>query len=410
MKVNHIMKLWLSLPALAAGLCAVATPAAAANYRQSAVNTAEPTACQQALGGVFSDSSHISGKEYIDGTRVSSIDNSCLRYNSETRASAPEANHSPAMFVGFNLAGSNFAGAAVSKSTITPDQLPTLAKAKLVNGVTLRGGSYDVAINYIEARELIDQNAVRQKQMAKPSFDCAKAASVLEKYICGKNQNDVRALDRDVAGLYTQAMKGGKWNRDRQRTWLLERDKCAVAADKELCLLNSYGAVKEKLIAATGETNWLNKGDSALFTSETLALPASYSSTPLFAKITPVLVGGARTAIIVDRNAGGLYSITGSSLGGNAHSCTADATDLFFDSTTGWYSKASKGLNAPIFRVFNGRLEIFADGRPDYDKYPGASLSIGCGARAGFGETRRITIDAAKLKQVRANIEEANRP
>lgn len=78
---------------------------------------------------------------------------------------------------------------------------------------------------------------------AGPSFECAKATTVVEKAICGDPK--LASLDRQVASAYTSAL--GKWddqtrNRERasQRAWMAHRDRCAKSEEIAACIAASY--------------------------------------------------------------------------------------------------------------------------------------------------------------------------
>ena len=112
------------------------------------------------------------------------------------------------------------------------------------------------------------------------------------------------------------------------------------------------------------------------------------------------------TEILVERDDNGLYAIRGSAVGANAHLCSLSASHLYFDRKSGWYIPVSEGPAIPIFRIFDGRIEIFAGGRPDYEQYPDASDFMSCGMRASFGETIRIDADEALIRRARQSLSE----
>lgn len=80
------------------------------------------------------------------------------------------------------------------------------------------------------------------------SFDCAKASTLVERFICG--DSDLGALDERMTEAYRTARNaaqrdGAAWERllDEQRVWLAERDACETGA----CVARVYQARIESL-------------------------------------------------------------------------------------------------------------------------------------------------------------------
>ncbi|MEM8555430.1 MAG: lysozyme inhibitor LprI family protein, partial [Pseudomonadota bacterium] len=76
-----------------------------------------------------------------------------------------------------------------------------------------------------------------------PSFNCAKASTPTETAICGNAE--LAMLDLNMANAYRRTLDrltGGdeEFVRQRQRTWIEERDACG---GDETCLTTSYGQV-----------------------------------------------------------------------------------------------------------------------------------------------------------------------
>lgn len=82
-------------------------------------------------------------------------------------------------------------------------------------------------------------------EAASPSFDCANAASSVEKLICGDDQ--LAAFDVELARLYGLARDGKdmtETQRDdltaEQHRWIEGRDACDQAADERICVEDAY--------------------------------------------------------------------------------------------------------------------------------------------------------------------------
>lgn len=306
----------------------------------------------------------------------------------------------------FSLYNVDLTGAILDETVIGPAQLPDLAKVEFRGPIILRGGDQDVPISPEEAQRLLAENARHAASDDRPSFDCAKAASKVEQEICGEYASDLRRVDRDIAALYQRAQAVDSGVRASQLAWLKQRNKCAVAAYPSDCIRESYSLRKGQLLGMMGETDWLAPGQSALFLDDVLPLPDDFRQSDLFARITPALVGASMTEILIERSDQGLYSVTGSAVGANAHTCAINATHLYFDEQSGWYIPVSEGPAIRIFRIFDGRLEIFADGKPDYEKYAEASDFMSCGMRASFGETVRFDVGDDVMDSYRKSLNE----
>lgn len=101
---------------------------------------------------------------------------------------------------------------------------------------------------------------------ATPSFDCAKAASWSEKYLCG--DDDLAALDRQMAALYSEARANATEGEKtamtgEQRAWLRQREGCKGKAKEWTCLRQLYGSRIARLTAGGPTPATEASGDSA---------------------------------------------------------------------------------------------------------------------------------------------------
>lgn len=333
------------------------------------------------------------------------VPDGCPVYRGGDGISARGTDFSGATLHSIGLYDADLTGAIIDQTIIGPGQLPELAKAEFRGPVILRGGDRSVRITKEETQRLLAEYARQAALEQEPSFDCGKAASQVEREICGEYASDLRQADRDIAALYQRVKGGDSGVRADQMAWLKQRNACGVTEYPADCVRESYDARKGALLGRLGETAWLASGESALFIDEALPLPSGFRRSELFGKITPVLVGASMTEILVERGSDGLYSIKGSAVGANAHLCSLSASHLYFDKASGWYVPVSEGPAVPIFRIFDDRLEIFADGQPDHEKYPEASDFMSCGMRARFGEVTRIDADDALIESYRKSLD-----
>lgn len=334
------------------------------------------------------------------------VPDGCPVYQGGAGMSARGANFTDATLHSFGLHAVDLAGARIDGTIVGPRQLPALANSDFRGSIILRGGAHDVGLTAGEAQQLLAANAGQEGTEARPSFDCDEATSRVELEICGDYASDLRADDRAMAVLYKRAKAADAGVRDSQRAWLKQRNRCGAAEYPTDCLRESYSARKGQLLGLLGESDWLERGESALFVDDVLPLPDTMAGSELLAKIAPVLVGASMTEILIERGDDGLYAIRGSAVGANAHLCSIYATHLYFDAQSGWYIPVSEGDTVPVFRIFDDRLEIFAGGKPDYEKYPEAADIMSCGMRASFTETVRADIGAALIESYRQALSE----
>ena len=334
------------------------------------------------------------------------VPDGCPVYQGGAKMSAKGADFTDATLHSFGLHAVDLAGARIDRTIIGPRQLPDLARSDFRGAIILRGGLSDVSLTAEEARQLVTANAAQEAADAQPSFDCAKAASTVEREICGEYASDLRVADRDIAILYKRAKSIDASVIASQRAWLKQRNLCGVAEYPADCIRKSYGDRKGQLLGLLGENQWLTRGEAALFIDDVLPLPADVVGSELFARISPILVGASMTEILIERADDGLYEIKGSSVGANAHLCSIYASHLYFDMETGWYIPVSEGRAIPIFRILDNRLEIFANGRPDYKLYPEAGDFMSCGMRAGLDETIRVNASDELIESYRKSLSE----
>jgi len=349
------------------------------------------------------DGANLTGFRFDCGITVS---DGCPVYQGGTAMSAKGTDFTGATLHSFGLYEVDLTAAILDRTIVGPGQLPYLAEAEFRGPIILRGGGTDVSLTAEEVQILLAANVQQKAAEARPSFDCAQASNKVEQEICGEYASDLRLVDRDIAALYQRAKAVDSGVRASQLAWLKQRNRCGAAEYASDCIRESYSLRKGKLLGLLGETDWLARGESALFVDDVLPLPATFRQSELFAKITPVLAGAAMTEILIERASDGLYAIKGSAVGANAHLCSLSASHLYFDKASGWYIPVSEGPAIPIFRIIDGRLEIFADGKPDYEKYPEAADFMSCGTRASFGETIRLDAGEEVIERYRKSLNE----
>lgn len=355
------------------------------------------------IAGWNLDGANMSGFVFECGITVP---DGCPVYQGGDPMSARGTDLSRATLHSFGLFRIDVEGAILDETIIDPDQLPDLRGANFQGDVVLRGGAANVSISPAEASALLEAWSDQQVTASNPSFDCSDAHSKVEEEICGEYADGLRLLDRDVATLYKRAKAVEPKVRNSQLAWLKQRNTCNAEEYAIDCIRSSYSERKGRLLGMLGETDWLQKGQDALFVDEVLAFPRDYPDSDLYRKIAPALAGSSLTQILVRRDDDGLYSIAGSAVGANAHLCSLRAEKLYLDTETGWYIPVSEGAAVPIFRIMGGRLEVYENGRPNYETDSGALDFMSCGMRASFPETLRIAVDETTMERVHKSFAE----
>jgi len=358
---------------------------------------------QGSVSGWNIDGANMSGFTFDCGI---TLDDGCPVYQGGDPISAKGTNFTRATLHSFGLYSVELEGAILDKTIIGPGQIPELHNAKIAGGVVLRGGKQDVALSSEEFSQLVDSSKVASKIGAQPAFDCGKTSNEAEHYICGEYGQALRQADREMKVLYDRVKRKNPSVRSSQLAWLKTRNECGLQEHPYGCITDRYSLRKGELLAILGAQEWLKPGKEALFIDEVLPVSQDLRQSALYKRIMPTLIGASMTEILVKREKDGLFSIRGSSVGANAHLCSLGASHLYFDKKTGWYVPVSEGKAQPVFRIFNGRLEIFANGRPDYEKYPDAGNYMSCGMRASFGEVIQIDADQASISRIRKSLEE----
>jgi uncharacterized protein YjbI with pentapeptide repeats len=292
--------------------------------------------------------------------------------------------------------GADYSGAILNGTKLAPRQLPELSDASFAGPVFLVGGTDAAQLTPGEIAELQRQNAEVANRDENPSFLCAKAISPVEKLICGEYESELRRKDRQMAGLYTIIRPKNPAIVDSQKKWLVKRNLCR---DRD-CLDGQYEERIGVMLTLLGEPEVLKPGEAALFINDTIEFPDAFRTTPLFGKITPVLVGASMGEVVLERLADGSYTISGESVGGNAHLCSVGGDGLRYNAKTGWFSgprEDNPKLPAAVFRVFGGEIEFPGNGHPDEAEFPGSESYAGCGMRATLGPMRRIEVSAELL-------------
>jgi uncharacterized protein YjbI with pentapeptide repeats len=314
----------------------------------------------------------------------------------------------------------DWTGARIDRTEIGLHQVEEMASADMIGPLIVRGGDAIVEVSAAERRALITRIRPSEEALS-PSFDCRRAATNVERLICGEGGGRLRALDLLVAELFRRAAASDSTAAAAQRAWLRERDRCA--ADENAgwsCVYDVYASRREQLVARIGPPAWARPGTAALFVMPAVDFDDDFRDDPLYRRLLPVIEGGAWSHVAVRVNADGSLDARGDAIGANAHSCSLGAEGLRLDRSTGWYSverepesgdpPAWRGRPIPVLLFWGERGEVYRHGHSEtggegVDARAGDYAS--CGARAGFGELVRLPIPEAEARAFFESLDEA---
>lgn len=275
-----------------------------------------------------------------------------------------------------------FGGARIDGLVIAPRQLAEIGTATIAGPVVLVGGGARETLSAAEARRIVAMLGEAGEGADQPAFACHRAASTVEKLICGKYESDLRKADRTMAALYGRLRGSDPGAAPAQQRWLAQRNRCK---DRD-CVAAAYDRRIGALLGQLGDPQVLKPGQSAWYVADEVAFPDEFRADPLFRRLVPVLGGAADYAVKLTRERNGTYSATGGSLGANAHMCSLGATGLRFDPASGWF--AVRGV--PLLRIVADEMDVYGFGRPDDRSPDGLDELVSCGARASFGTMRLL--------------------
>lgn len=291
--------------------------------------------------------------------------------------------------------GFGVADATLDRTVIAPDQVRYFAEARQVGPVILAGADERLALGLEDTRALIAGYRAAQEEGSTPSFACAKAQAPTEQLICSAEGGDagLAQRDRQLAAAFAAARAATPAALAEQRAWLQSRNRCTTID----CIAQSYDRRLAALLGQAGAPAWLEPDKPVLFVEASMMPRLKGDQAALLARVSPVLVAAADQRIVVTRKADGTLDAVGQSIGANAHICSLDANGLRLDRDTGWFSLFdANGRASPVIRLIGDRIEVFANGRPDYDVWPEADY-VSCGARASFADGARIEADPALI-------------
>jgi hypothetical protein len=189
------------------------------------------------------------------------------------------------------------------------------------------------------------------------------------------------------------------------------------------------GGIEREAGAGRPRPAWLRPGARGLFIRPRIWFDADARAGPLYARLLPVLIGGAHGFVMVRVNADGSIDAAGDAVGGNGHLCGLSGKDLRLDPATGWYSGPHVPFEGsppngsipafpadpppwrdrpmPVLRFRGDRVEVYEPRRTRADD-PRMSHYVECGARASFEEMVLVPSAGAEARRMWADWDRAD--
>lgn len=280
-------------------------------------------------------------------------------------------------------------GASIEAARVNPRSLRWLEEASIEAEVTLAASSARFAgpsdrLNGDEFAALRDETILLKTD--KPTFDCAQAQGFVEENICWEFAHHLRRFDRQLAEIYSEALrKRVRGVRRDQRRWLKQRNACETTR----CIATAYQDRISDILAEIGSPIVLAPDATLHFTTDVLPVTSATRGGELYKRLLPVLRASSRQDVTLTGLEDGGIRIQGEAVGANAHLCSWNA-QTHYDAETGWYvARGENGDPVQMFRVWKGKLEPRYSGNIG-DTPDAAADFISCGARASFGDLRNL--------------------
>lgn len=355
--------------------------------------------------GLRLDRADLSGFRFECGI---TLDDGCPVYSGGPPISLRGAN-----LGGANLWGSaDLTGARIDRTEAGLGDLFDLQGAELAGPILLRGGEAVAALSPEDYRALLPRIR-RPEEAPAPSFDCARAATPVEREICGENGASLRDIDVSVARLYRRAVALDPSVERSQLRWLRERDLCLTERQQDSwCLQSAYERRREALVARLGPPDWARPGAIALFVGPVIEFDPAFHSEPLYQRLLPVLIGAAWSRAVVRVNGDGSIDARGDAIGANAHLCSLEGDGLRLDRSNGWYSGPYQATAddpaewrdrpMPVLLFWDDRAQVYQHGRPFAGDSgdPRFSDYASCGMRASFGNLLRVPVSDEEARRI----------
>lgn len=359
------------------------------------------------------DSANLTGFEFHCG--IGQEDN-CGQYSEEV--SLAGANLTNAAILMASKSDWDFTNALIHNTRMHFFQLDWIRESRIEGAVIVEPTAWTPAsYNYSELLKPVTLSIEEIRivwrafdRLHEPGFDCEKAQSAAEGYICSKSPYSEYArfaeADRELNQAYVLA-----WRRDRsivtsQRLWLQHRDECMNLEASDFgspgyqCMQSAYRDRIEELWQIAGMEATLGTGERQFFVDQqTGEFLWQIDDQALRSKLTLLALGNSWDLIIVERNPQGRLMAIGESVGSNYHLGYLGSPEggMVFDGKSGFYGASEPCLPdydaCPIVRFRGYYLDTGPESISNRDagEYHFNDF-ISSGARAGFDRLVRVPL------------------
>lgn len=313
-------------------------------------------------------------------------------------------------------------GATIANTRLHMIQLDWLRRSRIAGPVLVEPASWSPArYDWVDAapesgRVMLSRRELGQVWAAfdrpdTPGFDCGRARSAAEQYICSERSGDepdapsaFAYADRELNEAYAIA-----WRKDRsvvatQRQWLRARDACMAIAEKWKrieCFDTAYEGRTEALWRMTEERPGFASDAPQIYADQgTAGFLSAVDDPALRRKLARAAFWNSWQLVIVESPARGKLHARGEAMGPNYHLGTMNSPDdgIVYDPISGFYGARETCLAGyrvcPLVR-FRGRyLEVGPE--TGVDPATGDSTIndyVMTGARVKFDRLVRVPLD-----------------
>lgn len=281
-------------------------------------------------------------------------------------------------------------------------------------------GQYDIILSADEFKQLAPNIYPLHISAIQPSFDCGRAVTRTEMFICHVPRFSRSArfaiADAELHRAYDAALAVNPRLVVSQRQWLKERDACLDEPKEEYeyetCVGNKYRDRTELLWNMVKLDIDLAIGEKMIFVNAAEYMSESFRSTELFSKVAQVVAVSSWNYVVVERKANGRLYAEGHAVGsnGNLGGLFSPSQGLIYNEKSGCYGTYSDveekwGEEKQFFPIIGIRGDKLVEGNscsvdpePEYNDY------IVLGSRGHFSPMRRLPLTTKQIDQLTSRI------
>lgn len=361
-----------------------------------------------------------------------SSDDACGQYSSDV--SFRSTNLTDAILSMPSLSGLDFAGAHIRGTRIHWTQIRWFRPSRLAGSLIIEplpwspmvppGAQVDPqARDRLEKLPLspgeVRQIWAAQDEGKEPGFDCGRARSATEKYICANRYADFEyyypaqgaAIFADQDNELNEAFAAAKRRHPdivgEQRRWLRSRDRCLEhqgTVERDHCIADAYRSRIDELWARSDAHPVLGKGEKMLFVDADFPSLTNIASASLRRKLSRMIAQNGWQVMLVERDRAGRLHVRAESVGPNYHlgSLWSPPEGLILNRGSGCFGALSYNPETrqsefhPVVR-FRGR---YADPGTECPNALSFNDFIMTGARANFGRMERLLLSTPEIDRL----------